>query len=147
MNIQKWLNKNIQSLKNKTVVVTGATGGLGEELCTKLASLDANLILACRNEKLAQNLKEKLLQKYPHIKIHFVMLDLSNMQSVNNCIQKLNQYNNIDILIHNAGVYNVPVKKLDTGYNNIFQINFVAPYYLTKKLLPKLKLPTKTHLQ
>lgn len=139
MNINKWLQKNTKNLANKRVIVTGATGGLGKELCFYLAKLNANITLACRNQKLAFNLKEQILEKYPSAKIDFVFLDLGNMQSVNKAIETIKEYNGIDVLIHNAGVYNVPIKKLETGFNNIFQINFVSPYYLTKKLLPELK--------
>ena len=138
MSIKKWLQNNTSNLSGKTVVVTGATGGLGKELCFYLAELNANITLACRNEKLANNLKEEILSKFPETSIDFVTLDLGNMQSVNSCIEKLKELNGIDVLIHNAGVYNVPVKTLDTGYNNIFQINFLAPYYITKQLMPEL---------
>ena len=139
MSITKWLKNNTKSLANKNVVVTGATGGLGKELCFYLAELNANITLACRNEKLANSLKEDILVKFPETVINFVPLDLGNMQSVNSCIEQLKSLNGIDVLIHNAGVYNVPVKTLDTGYNNIFQINFLAPYYITKQLLPELE--------
>lgn len=139
MNIKKWLKNNTQSLENKTVVITGATGGIGKELCFYLARLNACLVLACRNEKLALELKGQILQKYPNTLVDFVSIDLGNMQSVNEAIEKIKEYNGIDVLIHNAGVYNVPIKKLDTGFNNIFEINFVSPYYITKQLLPELK--------
>ena len=139
MDIKKWLKINTSNLKDKNVVVTGATGGLGKELCFYLAELNANITLACRNEKLANSLKEEILSKFPQTTINFVSLDLGNMQSVNSCIEQLKNLNGIDVLIHNAGVYNVPVITLDTGYNNIFQINFLAPYYMTKKLMPELE--------
>lgn len=139
MNINKWLSKNTTSLKGKRVVITGATGGLGKELCFLLAKLDANITLLVRNEKLANKLKNELQEKYPTCNVDFVMLDLSNMQSVNCAIRKLKEYNGIDVLITNAGVYNVPLKKLETGFNNIFQINFVSPYYMIKELLPELQ--------
>ena len=82
MNINKWLNKHIGKLNNKTAVITGATGGLGKELCFALAHLGANITLACRNENLANNLKSEILQKHPTAKINFVSLDLANMQSI-----------------------------------------------------------------
>jgi len=141
----KWIKKHCPSLKNKVVVVTGATGGLGKEICFALASLDATIVLACRNETLAKTLADKIKEKHPSARVDFVMLDLSDFQSVNDCIATLKKYNGIDILINNAGVYNVPVKKLDSGFNNIFQINFLYTYYLTKQLLPELeKKPNST---
>ena len=139
MTIKKWLTKNTESLKNKRVVITGATGGLGKQICSYFASLGADLTLACRNKSLAEKLKTALKEEYADIKIEIVELDLAHLESVNRCINNLKSYNGIDILVNNAGVYNVPLKKLDSGYNNIFQINFVYTYYLTKQLLPELE--------
>ena len=138
MRFEKWLNNNCQSLKGKKVVVTGATGGLGREVCDYLARLEADIILACRNKTLADGLAEELRGKYPSINVDFVALDLSSLDSVRACVKELKKYKGIDILINNAGVYNVPLKTLDSGYNNVFQINFVYTYYLTKQLLPEL---------
>ena len=139
MNISKWLIKNNINLKNKTVVITGATGGLGKEICLLLAERGANIILACRNEESSNKLKSDITTIYPSTQISFIKLDLSNIESVNSCIKELKRLGGIDILINNAGVYNVPLKTLDSGYNNIFQINFLYTYYLTKQLLPELE--------
>ena len=139
MNKYKWIDKNCNSLTGKRVVVTGATGGLGKIICDNLAHLGANITLACRNKTLAENLIQDLKTSHPACEVDFVELDLSTLKSVNGCIEELKKYNGIDILINNAGVYNIPVKKLDSGYNNIFQINFLYTYYLTKQLLPELE--------
>ena len=139
MNIKKWLNKNCNDLKNKQVILTGATGGLGKEICKQLLHLNADLILACRNEARANELKAELAQAFPTAKIRFMQLDLESLDSVKNFINKVKKLNGIDILINNAGVYNIPIKTLDSGFNNIFQINFVYTYYLTKQLLPELE--------
>lgn len=139
MKKNKWLEKNCNSLKGKRVVITGATGGLGEVICFMFAELQADITLACRNENKANTLKSKILATYPDTNIDFVHLDFNTLESVNNCIQALQKYEGIDILINNAGIYNVPLKKLDSGFNNVFQTNFVYPYYLTKKLLPELE--------
>lgn len=139
MKISKWLEKNCSNLKDKKVVITGATGGLGREICMMIAELQGDIILACRNEELATKLKADILTTYPNTNIHFVQLDFSNRVSVDNGIKALKKFNGIDILINNAGVYNVPLKTLDSGFNNIFQINFAYTYYLTKKLIPELE--------
>lgn len=139
MKINKWLEENCTSLKGKTVVVTGATGGLGRVICEYLAMLGANIILACRNKTLADELAGDLIGRYDNISVDFVSLDLSQIDSVNSCIDELKKLGGIDVLINNAGVYNIPLKKLDSGYNNVFQINFLYTYYLTKQLLPELE--------
>ena len=139
MNISKWLNNNCKNLHGKRVVVTGATGGLGREICLMLAELNADITLACRNKEKTNSLINEIKSIYPHTNIEFVELDLNTLSSVDDCIKKIQAYNGIDILINNAGIYNVPLKTLDSGYNNVFQVNFVYTYYLTKKLLPELQ--------
>lgn len=139
MTIKKWIKQNTPSLKGKRVIITGATGGLGKEICSYFLSLGANITLACRNKAKADSLKASLLNKYENASIDFAYLDLTKKESVDNCINELKKYNGIDILVNNAGIYNVPIKILDSGYNNIFQVNFVYTYYLTQKILPELE--------
>ena len=138
MNIKKWLKQNTHSLKGKTVAITGSTGGLGGEICKILASLNARLVLLNRNEEKTQIQIEELKTRYPNLQIKFVKTDMQNIESVKQTCLKLN-HQEIDILILNAGAFNLPRKKSSLGYDNVFQINFVSAYYLTKKLLSQLQ--------
>ena len=138
MNIQKWLKENTYSLKEKTVAITGSTGGLGVEICLHLASLGANLIFINRNLPKSNKLKHQLEERYPNIKIDIISADLSNFQNTKQAVKILKE-KSIDYLILNAGVYAIPQQKSDTGYNNIFTTNFVSHYYIVKELLPNLR--------
>lgn len=139
MRVERWLKKNGKSLKGKTVVITGATGGLGKQICQLLARFEATTVMAVRTEKSANKLIEEIKQTYPQFDAKVIELDLSLFDSVNKCVEQLKTLGGIDILIHNAGVYNVPLKKMDSGYNNVFQINFLHPYYMTKQLMGELQ--------
>ena len=55
------------------------------------------------------------------------------------CVKQLSNFNKIDVLILNAGAYAIPRKITNIGYDNVFQINFVSPYFLVKSLLPILR--------
>lgn len=134
---RKWLSKNTESLVGKTVAITGSTGGLGYEICNYLAFLGASLILLDRNRKRSEAHREKLLSFYPEIKVNCITVDLSDISSVNSMLSKI-EGQRIDILIHNAGAYSIPRYKTSLGYDNVFQINFVSPYYITRKLFDKL---------
>lgn len=138
MNYKKWLDKNTTSLKGKTVAVTGTTGGLGRELCLFLAELDANLILVDRNSALSNAFKEELSTRFSGIKVQCVNADLEDFQSVINAAKTLSEME-IDVFIHNAGAYSIPRKICDTGFDNVFQINFISPYYIIKELFPSLR--------
>lgn len=139
MSIKKWLTKNCTDLTGKRIVITGSTGGIGVNIVTILSDLNANLVLLGRDICKIQNLKNKLLLKHPNIEIEVIDVDLSNFKSVKTCINKLLEYDKIDAIIHNAGIYNVPIQSTDFGFNNVFSVNFLAPYYITKQILPLLE--------
>ena len=139
MNVEKWINKNGESLKGKTVVITGANGGLGSQLCRLFARFEAKVVMPVLEEEGAKKLIEEIKAEYPNFDASVVSLNLASIENVDKCIEQLKTLGGIDILIHNAGVYNVPLKKLDSGYNMVFQINFLYPYYMTKKLMAELE--------
>lgn len=123
-------------LSNKTIAITGSTGGLGKEISIGLAKMGANLIFVNRNLQKSEELAQEIKKCSPNTKIDIVLADLTDIESVKTALQALENMG-FDTLILNAGIYNVPIKKVSTGYNNIFQVNFISQYYLTKKLLKK----------
>ncbi|MBE6770001.1 MAG: SDR family NAD(P)-dependent oxidoreductase [Ruminococcaceae bacterium] len=137
MKREKWLLKNTRSLSGKTVAVTGTTGGIGKELCCYLAQLGANLILLDRNPNLSQAFSQELKCKFPNIDIKCINVNLEDFDSVKAATESLKK-ENIDIFIHNAGAYSIPRKTCKTGFDNVFQINFLSPYYIIRQLLPQL---------
>lgn len=137
MKYSKWLKLNTHSLQGKTIAITGSTGGIGYYICSYLAYLKADLILLDRNHKRSQELADKLINKY-FVNIKCITIDLENFDSVKNATnQLLNE--NVDIFIHNAGAYSIPRRVCSTGFDNVFQINFVSPYYIIKQLQNRLE--------
>ncbi len=138
MNIEKWIKLNTADLTNKTIAITGSTGGITKHLVHVLARLHANFIFINRNKaKTEQQIKE-LSCAYPNIKITFIQCDLANFEQVKNTVEIL-QKHTIDILYFAAGVYNVKRFKTNLNYDNVFQTNFVSHYYIAKKLLNNIK--------
>lgn len=138
MNYSEWLNNNAVSLKGKTIALTGSTGGIGNELCRHLLKIDAKLVLIDRNKSKSEALKRQLESEFANADIKSITADLEDIKSVDLACEKLAK-TDIDIFIHNAGAYSIPRHKCSTGYDNVFQINFVSPYYMIRKLLPYLK--------
>ena len=139
MRTETWIKQNAASLSDKTVAISGSTGGLGSVLCARLAELGAGrLILLDRNASKAEALKNALTQRYPDLCVEIVLTDLSDMQSVRAAAQALEK-KPIDVLICNAGAYAVPRYITSSGLDNVFQINFAAPYYLMRRLTPQLR--------
>ena len=124
----------MESIKGKTIAITGATGALGREICWALAERGANFIFVDRNLTKSEEFAKQIMGKYPQIKIKNIKCDLLNVCDVKNT-QKLLAKLNFDIFFLNSGIFNVPVKKNEIGTNNIFQVNFLSQYYLARKLL------------
>lgn len=129
---------NTEDLVGKTVAVTGSTGGLGRELCRCLAALGASLVLVDRNTERSEGFRRELLGEFDGIEVLCVRADLEDIGSVKAACEQLKALP-IDIFIHNAGAYSIPRHKCDTGYDNVFQINFISPYYMIRELLPYLE--------
>ena len=137
MNYKKWLSDNAEKLSGKTVAVTGSTGGIGVWLCRHLASLGANLILMNRSKTKSDEQIGDLKREFTDIKISYIPLDLSDIKSVKAATDIL-KADCPDVIIHNAGAYSIPRYITDAGFDNVFMINFLSPYYITKELLPYL---------
>ncbi len=135
MSIKKWLLKNTYSLRGRAVAITGSTGGLGRELCKYLASLSADIILLDRNKARSEAHRAELLSNFKGISVECITLDLEDMESVREAVLILKE-REVDYLINNAGAYSIPRHKCQTGLDNVFQINFASPYYMTRELLP-----------
>ena len=127
MDQQKWLKAHCSSLKHKNVVITGATGDLGLEICRGVLTLEGNLILLCRSEEKMRRLTDTLLKEYPGANIQKLQADLSDLPSADRACRTLKTMEP-DILLHNAGIYAVPRRTCETGLDNIFQVNFAIPY-------------------
>ena len=138
MNYSKWLKINADDLKGKTVAVTGTTGGLGRELVRFLCELHADIILLDRNAERSSAFEKELVNDYPNLKVSRITVDLEDFDSVKSAVETLKQLP-VDVFIHNAGAYSIPRHKCSTGFDNVFQINFVSPLYIIRELLPNLR--------
>lgn len=138
MKTNVWIRKNMPSMVGKTVAISGATGGIGQELCRHLAGLGAALLLLDRNSERSLAWIEKLKGEFPALNARHLRLDLSDFSTVRSVTGEL-LASPPDYLIFNAGAYHVPRYTTSMGHDNVFQINFVAPYYMAHELLPVMR--------
>jgi len=138
MNIQKYITENCTSLEGRRIAVTGSCGGIGRPLCRHLAALGADLVLMDRNSARSREHGAALVAEFPHIRVDYIQTELEDISSVARATDELLSLRPYAI-IHNAGAYSIPRRKCSTGYDNVFQINFASPYYMTRRLLPHLR--------
>ncbi len=138
MKTEKWIKENTEDLSSKTVAISGATGGIGNELCRHFASLGAKILMLDRSTERSLAFAERLKAEFPSVKTEHIRLDLSDAENVCEVTKRLKKQPP-DYLILNAGAYHVPRFTCALGYNNIFQINYISPYYMARTLLPYIK--------
>jgi len=138
LNIKKWLSNNCCDLGGKTVAITGSTGGLGFEICKILVEHGADLILINRSLERSLKQKELLNEISSDSKINIIVCDLQDEESVYNATEQLKKMK-IDVFFHNAGAYSIERKICKSGFDNVYTINFLAPYYMINELLPNLR--------
>lgn len=116
-------------LKNKVVVVIGATGGIGREIVKELQSEGANLILVAKNKR---------SEEYPGKFYECDLSDQKNTMAVSN--QIANDYKVIDILINAAGIgIYKPFEELSIDeWNNSIDVNLNSVFIFTKQLISSL---------
>lgn len=131
------MNESPFNLDNKTIVVTGASSGIGREICIITSQMGANIILIGRNE---DNLNEVLKiisinKKRVHKKIVFDLTDINNFASL------ISAFPQIDGIVHCAGIAKyMPYKFLKaTELVEINRINYESPILLTQSLLKNKK--------
>lgn len=130
----------IANLKNKTVVLTGAGGGIGRAIAEKLAGEQMKLILLGGNH--IEKLNETAAIVNQQSSCIVMPGDLTSPEFIAESIQKIeNSTAGIDVLINNAGVaQNTPFENISLEeFDKIMAINVRVPFMLTQKALPMLK--------
>lgn len=124
-------------MKDKIVVITGATSGIGKSTAVKMASFGSHLVLIVRDLDKGQTVKAEILKGYPEAKIDLVEGDLASLFSVKKAIEQIKSlFPVIDILINNAGgVFEKKILTTD-DLEMGFQVNHLSHFYLTYELLP-----------
>lgn len=130
-----------QSMEGKTVVVTGATSGIGQATATELARLGARVIIACRNLDKAHGVAQEIFRATQR-EVVVKRLDLCSFDSVRRfCEDIMATESRLDVLINNAGALGESkrVRLTEDGYEVAFQSNYLGPFLLTVLLSELLK--------
>ncbi|XP_022913007.2 retinol dehydrogenase 12-like [Onthophagus taurus] len=127
-------------MDGKTVLITGASGGIGFETAKELAARGATVILTCRNFENGQKATAKIKRYCRQAKIDVKLLDVSDMSAIRRFSVLMKQnYKKIDVLINNAGIVFHPFKWTSEGFELTLATNYLGPFLLTHMLLPLLK--------
>ncbi|MBQ2907858.1 MAG: SDR family oxidoreductase [Bacteroidales bacterium] len=131
--------------KDKVIIVTGASSGIGLASAQKFASLGAKVVLAARSldklEKIASDLNQRFAAHNSQLIAHCIKTDVTKEEDCKNLIdQTVRHFGKIDVLVNNAGISMRAVfKDLDlTVMKSLMDTNFWGTVYCTKYALPYL---------
>ena len=122
-------------LENKKVLITGATGGIGNSLVEKFLNYGANIIASGTNENKLNNLKNK----FPKIQIERFMLD--EHDAIESFIDKVEKnLEGLDIVINNAGITldNISIRLTEENWKKVLDINLTSTFLMCKYAIKKM---------
>jgi len=124
---------------HRLVVITGATSGIGNATAEKFAAQGADLLLINRDEKKTEQLCAQLRQQC-RTNCDYIIADFSKQSDVHDAAGQLAALpRDIDVLIHNAGVYLTQKTLTQDGLEMVFQVNYLSTFILNYVLLEKFK--------
>lgn len=139
--------ENLLLLKGKVAWITGASSGIGEQLCNQFASKGASLIISSRRKEKLETVRSGLGKYQVEVKVH--PIDLEQLEVLPAKAEAaLAYYGHIDYLVHNAGV-GLRDFALDTSLKTdqkIMNVNYFGPMVLTKAVVPHMLARGSGHL-
>lgn len=123
----------------RTIMITGATNGIGKVTAMDLAARGHHLILANRSRRKAEEVRDEIIAGHPKRQVDLVDLDLASRASVSACAQEVMRIcPKLDTLVNNAGLTSHDQVITEDGFELQFQVNALSQFQLTLELLPAL---------
>ncbi|NND67628.1 MAG: SDR family oxidoreductase [Halioglobus sp.] len=123
----------------RTIMITGATNGIGKVTALELARRGHRLILANRSRRKAEDVRDEILAAHPKNRVDLIDLDLASRASVRACAEEVTSIcPKLDTLINNAGLTSHEQVITEDGFELQFQVNALSQFQLTLELLPAL---------
>jgi NAD(P)-dependent dehydrogenase (short-subunit alcohol dehydrogenase family) len=131
-------------LDEQTILVTGATDGLGRGLASELAGAGATVLAHGRDQARGREVVEEIVEATGNPQVHWLRADLSSLDEVRGLAdQVIAEYDAVHVLVNNAGIGTTlpgDGRRLESadGYELRFAVNYLAGYLLTRRLVPLL---------
>lgn len=136
-NMRRKPKTNSEPFRDKLVVITGATSGIGYHTARKYASMGAQILMINRNPEKSEAVCKQIAEEFG-AKIDYFIADLSYLAEIEKVAQHLLALEKpIDVMIHNAGVHLQTRKENALGLEENFAVHYLCPLIITKALLPK----------
>ncbi|MFC1679289.1 SDR family NAD(P)-dependent oxidoreductase [Elusimicrobiota bacterium] len=131
-------------MKDKTVVITGATSGLGRATAIQLARKGASVVIVSRSSVKAKEVIEEIANEGGTGR--FIISNLSSMKETQEAAEEIAKVaDHLDVLINNAGAHFPKYSVTPEGFESTLALNYLSPFLLTHHLIQKLKLSASKH--
>ena len=125
-------------MKEKTVVITGATSGLGRATALQLAQKGAFVLIIARSNNKANEIIKKI--KKEGGKGQFIISDLSSMKGTKEAAESVSKVvDRLDVLINNAGAYFPKYRETPEDFESTLALNYLSPFLLTHHLIAQME--------
>jgi NAD(P)-dependent dehydrogenase (short-subunit alcohol dehydrogenase family) len=125
-------------MKDKTVVITGATSGLGRATAIQIAQKGALVVIIARSNTKANEVINKIEKEGG--KGQFIISDLLSMKDTKEAAESITRVvGRLDVLINNAGAYFPKYRKTSEGFESTLALNYLSPFLLTHNLLAQME--------
>ena len=128
------------SMKGKICMITGANSGIGKATALGLAKLHASVIMVCRNKDSGEKAREEIINQTGNENVNLLFCDLSSQEQIRKLVNEFREkYQNLHVLINNAGIMLKNRSECVDGFEMNFAVHVLAPFLLTNLLLDVLK--------
>ena len=128
------------SMEGKICLITGANSGIGKETAKALSEMNVTVVMVCRDKERGEIAREDIINQTGNKNIDLLLCDLSSQEQIRKLVTEFKEkYQNLHVLINNAGVM---LKKRVLSVDGIemnFAVNHLAPFLLTNLLLDVIK--------
>ena len=127
-------------MQGKTILISGATNGIGKQSALELAKMGAQIVIIGRNKAKTEETLREIQTSSGNKDVHALIADLSSMAEVRRVADEFKkQYARLDVLLNNAGGFFSERQESVDGYEVTFALNHLSYFLLTNLLLDRLK--------
>ena len=128
------------SMEGRICLITGTNSGIGKETAKALAEMNATVVIVCRDKERGENAQKEIIEQTGNKNVDLLLCDLSSQEAIRKLVSEFkNKYQNLHVLINNAGVMLSKRVLSDDGVEMNFAVHHLAPFLLTNLLFDVLK--------